>query len=116
MRMIKSPGTPPRGAALPFPPMESCIPSLTPAGILIVIVSSSLTTPSPWQPLHFDVMVVPSPLHVGQVLVVCIWPRIVLVTRLTAPEPPQVLHVWKDDLSFAPLPSQVLQTTCLFTL
>src|ERR1700761_3928569 len=61
-------------------------------------------------------MVVPSPLQVGQVLVVCIWPNMVLVTRRTAPCPPQVLQVCTDDLSFAPVPSQVLQTICLFTL
>jgi hypothetical protein len=60
-------------------------------------------------------MVEPSPLQVGQVLVVCIWPKIVLVTLRTAPDPPQVLQVWKDDLSFAPVPSQVLQTICLLT-
>src|ERR1700743_3614459 len=39
----------------------------------------------------------------------------VLVTRRTAPEPPQVLHVWNDALSFAPVPSQVLQGICLLT-
>src|SRR5471032_861436 len=59
-------------------------------------------------------MVEPSPLQVGQVLVVCIWPNMVLVTLRTAPEPPQVLQVCTDDLSFAPVPSQVLQTICLF--
>src|ERR1700761_9270901 len=113
IRMIKSPGTPPLGAALPLPLMLSCMPSLTPAGTLILIVSSPRTTPSPWQTVHFEVITEPSPLQVGQVLVVCIWPSMVLVTRRTAPEPPQVLHVWNDDLSLAPLPSQVLQTTCL---
>src|ERR1700761_3591585 len=106
--MIRSPGMPPRGAALPLPLMLNCMPSLTPAGTLMLIVSSPRTTPSPWQTLHFEVITLPSPLQVGQVLVVCIWPRIVLVTRRTAPEPPQVLQVWKDDLSFAPVPSQVL--------
>src|ERR1700756_1558884 len=60
-------------------------------------------------------MVVPSPLQVGQVVVVCIWPRIVLVTLRTAPAPPQVLQVCTDERSFAPVPSQVLQFTCLFT-
>src|ERR1700712_5731438 len=39
----------------------------------------------------------------------------VLVTRRTAPWPPQVLQVWNDALSFAPVPSHVLQTICLFT-
>src|ERR1700761_2717525 len=60
-------------------------------------------------------MVVPSPLQVGQVLVVCICPKMVFVTRRTAPDPPQVLQVWKDALSFAPVPSQVLQGICLLT-
>src|SRR5437868_4813735 len=60
-------------------------------------------------------MVEPSPLQVGQVLVVCIWPNMVFVTLRTAPEPPQVLQVWNDDRSLAPVPSHVLQTICLFT-
>src|SRR5476651_49084 len=113
--MIRSPGTPPLGAALPLPLILNCMPSLTPAGILMLMVSSPRTTPSPWQTVHFEVMVEPSPLQVGQVLVVCIWPSMVLVTLRTAPEPPQVLQVEKDDWSFAPVPSQVRQTTCLFT-
>src|SRR3569833_1729277 len=113
--MIKSPGTPPRGAALPLPLMLSCMPSLTPAGMLIEISSSSRTTPSPWQTLHLAVMTVPSPLQEEQVLVVCIWPSMVLVTLRTAPAPPQVLQVCMDDRSFAPVPSQVLQATCLFS-
>src|SRR5690606_21015631 len=116
MRMIRSPGTPPRGAAFPFPLMESCIPSLTPAGMLMLMVSSPRTKPSPWQAGHLAEISIPSPLQVGQVLVVCIWPRMVLVTLLTVPVPPHVRQLWKDDLSFAPLPSQVLQTTCLLTL
>src|SRR5690606_20696651 len=57
----------------------------------------------------------PSPLQVGQVLVVCICPRIVFVTRLTDPLPLHVLQVLKEDLSFAPEPSHDLQTTFLFT-
>src|SRR5690554_1154312 len=40
----------------------------------------------------------------------------VFVTRLTEPVPEQVEQVWKEDLSFAPEPSQVLQTIFLFTL
>src|SRR6187402_3087448 len=107
---------PPLGAALPLPLMLNCMPSLTPAGTFKLMVSSPRSTPSPWQVLHFEVITEPSPLQVGQVLVVCIWPNMVLVTRRTAPWPPQVLQVWKDDLSLAPVPSQVLQSTCLFTL
>ena len=116
IRIIKSPGTPPLGAAFPFPLMLSCMPSLTPAGILMLMVSSPRVTPSPLQVPHFAVIVVPSPLQVGQVLVVCIWPKMVLVTLLTAPLPPQVLQVEKEFLSFAPDPSQVLQRICLLTL
>src|SRR5690606_21507962 len=56
------------------------------------------------------------PLQVGQVLVVCICPNMVLVTLLTVPVPPHVRQLWNDDLSLAPLPSQVKQTTCLLTL
>ncbi|MNV31843.1 hypothetical protein D3C71_1231650 [compost metagenome] len=104
---MRSPGIPPRGAAFPLPLIESCIPSLTPAGILIAIVSSPRSNPSPLQVVHFAVISTPSPLQVGQVLVVCIWPRMVFVTLRTDPEPPQVLQVWKEDLSLAPEPSQL---------
>src|SRR5690606_15070017 len=93
----------------------SCIPSLTPAGILIAIVSSPLSSPSPRQVVHLEVISTPSPLQVGQVLVVCICPRMVLVTRRTDPAPPQVPQVLNEDLSFAPDPSQVLQTMLLLT-
>src|SRR5699024_12167352 len=114
--MIKSPGIPPLGAALPLPLMESCIPSLTPAGMLIAMVSSSRTNPSPPQEGHLAVISTPSPLQEGQVLVVCICPKIVLVTRVTDPLPPHVLQLWYDELSLAPLPEQVLQETSLLTL
>src|SRR5215217_1647054 len=114
--MIRSPGTPPLGAALPLPLMLSCMPSLTPAGILIEMVSSPLIVPSPWHELHFAVICCPLPLQVGQVEVVCICPSMVLVTLRTAPLPPHVLQVLTDDLSLAPVPSQVLQVICLFTL
>src|SRR6202012_3354820 len=115
IRIMRSPGTPPRGAALPLPLMLSCMPSLTPAGIFMLIVSSPRINPSPWQTGHLAVITVPSPLQVGQVVVVCIWPRMVLVTLRTAPAPPQVLQVCTDERSLAPEPSQVLQTICLFT-
>src|SRR5690606_13205082 len=92
-RIIKSPGTPPRGAAFHLPLIDNCIPSLTPAGILMAIVSSPRTNPSPLHEVHLAVTSTPSPLQVGQVLVVCICPNIVLVTRRTEPLPPQVLHV-----------------------
>src|SRR5690606_12721454 len=114
--MIRSPGMPPRGAALPFPLIDSCMPSLTPAGMLMLMVSSPRIKPSPWQAVHLADISTPSPLQVGQVLVVCICPRMVLVTRRTAPVPPQVRQVLNDDLSFAPVPSQVEQTTFLLTL
>src|SRR5690606_28242643 len=92
--IIKSPGIPPRAAALPLPLIDNCMPSLTPAGILMVIVSSPLSNPSPLHVGHFAVITTPSPLQEGQVLVVCICPSMVLVTRRTDPEPPHVLQVW----------------------
>src|SRR5690606_1352017 len=113
---IRSPGIPLRGAAFPFPLMESCMPSLTPAGMLIAIVSSPRNKPSPRQVVHLAVISTPSPPQALQVLVVCIWPKMVLVTRRTVPDPPQFRHVWTDDLSRAPLPSQEEQVTCLLTL
>ena len=113
--IIKSPAIPPRSPALPFPDMLNCIPSLTPAGISIEIVSSPYTLPSPLHDPHFEVTVLPSPLHVGQVFTVCICPKKVLVTFFTCPEPLQVPQVCILSLSFAPLPPQVEQSTCFFT-
>ena len=81
----------------------------------MLMVSSPRLNPSPWQVPHLAVISEPSPLQVGHVLVVCIWPNMVLVTRRTAPLPPQVRQVLTDDLSFAPEPLQLWQTTCLFT-
>src|SRR6185369_12103441 len=97
-------------------PMLSCIPSCTPAGISTLTVSSPYTLPSPLQLVHFAVMVVPSPLQVGQVVTVCIWPKKVLVTLRTWPLPLQVWQVCTLPLSLAPLPPQVLQLTYFFTL
>src|SRR5262245_41093245 len=114
--MIRSPGGPPLSPALPLPPIFSCIPSCTPAGTSIPTVSSAYTRPSPLHVPHFAVIVVPSPLHAGQVVTVCICPRKVLVTRRTWPLPPQVPHVWTLPLSFAPLPWHVWQETYFFTL
>ena len=54
--------------------------------------------------------------EVGQVVTVCICPRKVFCTRRTWPEPLQVLQVWILPLSLAPLPLQVVQVTCFFTL
>src|SRR5215210_6208625 len=113
--MIRSPLGPPRSPALPLALILNCMPSCTPAGISMVTVSSPYTLPSPLQLLHFDVIVVPSPLQVAQVVTVCIWPRKVLVTFLTWPLPPQVLQFCTLPLSFAPLPPQVLQPTYFFT-
>src|SRR5215470_14775437 len=104
MRMIKSLGGPPLSPALPRPPMFNCIPSCTPAGTSIPTVSSAYTLPSPLHVPHFAVIIVPSPLQVGQVVTVCICPRKVFVTRRTCPLPPQVPQVCTLPLSFAPLP------------
>ena len=81
--IIKSPAPPPRSPALPFPDMLNCIPSCTPPGISMDIVSSPYTRPSPLQGLHLAVTVFPSPLQVGQVFTVCICPKKVLVTLFT---------------------------------
>src|SRR5687768_16694508 len=113
--MIRSPLLPPLSPAFPLPLRLSCIPSWTPAGISIDTVSSPYTFPSPLQLTHFTVIVVPSPLQEGQVVTVCICPIKVLVTLLTCPLPPQVLQVCTLPLSLAPLPLQVLQTTCFLT-
>src|SRR4029079_9990649 len=114
--MIRSPCGPPLSPAFPLPLIFNCIPSCTPAGTSILTVSSAYTLPSPLQVPHFAVIVVPSPLQVGQVVTVCICPRKVLVTRRTCPLPPQVPQVVTLPLSLAPLPEQVVQTTCFFTL
>src|SRR3954469_9306317 len=78
-------------------------------------ISSPYTRPSPLHTLHFTVIVVPSPLHVGQVLTVCIWPKKVFWIFLTWPLPLQVAQVCILPLFFAPLPPQVLQLTYFFT-
>src|SRR6478735_4001340 len=79
-------------------------------------VSSAYTRPSPLQLPHFAVIVLPSPLQVGQVVTVCICPRKVLVTFLTCPLPPQVIQFCTLPLSLAPDPAQVVQETYFFTL
>ena len=56
MTISKSPGTPPLGAAFPLPLIDNCMPSVTPAGILILIVSSPLSTPSPLHAVHLAVI------------------------------------------------------------
>ena len=104
IRINKSPLIPPCRAALPLPFMESCMPSATPAGILIVIISSSRTTPSPLHSVHFLTTILPSPPQVGQVVCVCICPRIVLAIRVTTPLPLHVSHVFTPSEPSAPLP------------
>src|SRR5688572_11272070 len=116
MRIIRSPAVPPLSPALPLPLMLNCMPSCTPAGISMLIVSSPYTRPSPLQVPHLAVIVTPSPLQVGQVVTVCICPKNVFCTLLTCPLPPQVLQVCTLPLSFAPEPLQVVQGTCFFTL
>ncbi len=89
----RSPGTPPAGASLPMPLMLSCMPSSTPAGILISTTRSSRFRPCSSPPVPRLLTVCPMPPQAGQVLTVCIWPRKVLCTRATWPLPPQVAQV-----------------------
>src|SRR5687767_1006995 len=114
--MIRSPDIPPLSPALPLPFTFICIPSCTPAGISMLTVSSLYIRPSPLHAVHFAVIVVPSPLQVGQVVTVCICPKNVFWTFLTWPLPPQPVQVCTLPLSFAPLPSQVEQGVYFFTL
>ncbi len=100
----------------PLPLRLNCIPSCTPAGISMVTVSSPYTRPSPLQVVHLLVIVVPSPLQVGQVVTVCICPKKVFCTFLTCPLPPQVPQVCTLFLSFAPLPLQVAHDTYFLNL
>src|SRR5690606_8161167 len=92
------------------------MPSLTPAGILIGITSSSITLPSPLQVWQVSVTIFPSPLQLGHVLLDTIWPSIVFTTFLTCPFPPHMVQVCKEVPFFAPFPLHVPQVTCLFTL
>src|SRR5688572_8963825 len=91
------------------------MPSPTPAGILMEITSSPCIVPVPWQTLHLLAITWPSPWQVGQVEVVCIWPKIVLVTRRTCPEPLHVLHLLNADAFCAPVPLQPEHGTALLT-
>ena len=116
MTINKSPATPPRGGTFPFPDIDSCMSFETPAGILIGMISSSNTRPSPKQSPHFAPTDLPSPLQWGQVEEVTIWPSIVCCTWRTWPEPWQVPQVFKSVPFLDPLPEQDLQATWRFTL
>ena len=116
INMMRSPFTPPRRAAFPFPLKDNCMPSATPAGIFKVITSSESWTPSPLQWEHFSLIILPSPSQVGQVDVVCMAPRMVFCTRVICPVPWQVEQVEKELPSFAPVPWQWVSATYFFTL
>ncbi len=77
MTIKRSPATPPRGGTFPLPDIDNCMSFETPAGILIGMISSSKTRPSPKQASHFAPTLFPSPEQVGQVDEVTIWPNIV---------------------------------------
>jgi len=103
-RISRSPGTPLCLPAFPFPLIDSCIPSATPAGIFTVTTSSPYTMPSPPHSLHLFLMILPSPLQVGQVVRVCIVPKIVCWLRITEPLPLQVGQVSEPPSPSAPVP------------
>src|SRR5690606_35839606 len=84
--------------------------------MLMLMVSSPFTRPSPLQLGQWEVISVPSPLQVGQVVLVCICASMLFVRLLTEPAPLQVRQVLNEDLSFAPEPSQFLHTLFLLTL
>ena len=71
-RISKSPSIPPPGAALPLPLMDNCIPSCTPAGILMVVSISSCTKPCSLAPTGLLDKVLPLPPQCGQAETVCI--------------------------------------------
>ena len=116
MTINKSPATPPRGGTFPLPDIDNCISLETPAGILIGMISSSNTRPSPKHASHLAPTLLPSPLQVGQVDEVTIWPNIVFWTRFTWPDPWHVPQVFKSVPFFEPFPEQDLQATWRFTL
>src|ERR1035437_4997364 len=116
MAMISSPGIPPRGPAFPFPLMDNCIPSATPAGIFMVMTSSPRTMPSPLQDLHLSVITCPSPPQAGQVELVCMYPRMVCCVRVTCPVPLQVEQLLNPEPLLAPMPLHLSQETYLLTL
>ena len=89
---MRSPGTPPSGAPLPSPRTLNCMPSSTPAGISRVTTASSRFMPISSVPLGLRVMLWPVPWQTLQVEAVCIWPKMVLVTRRTCPVPWHVVQ------------------------
>src|SRR5687767_2991802 len=115
MAIRRSPGGPPLMPALPFALIDNCMPSSTPAGISISIVSSSITLPSPLHLVQGSITIEPDPWQLGHCAVVCIWPRKVLLTCLTPPAPPQVVQFLTAP-SLAPLPLHVWHFTRFLTL
>src|SRR5690606_40664388 len=81
--------------------------SLTPAGILMGMISSLTTNPLASASAGFLSTIWPLPPQVGQVLADTIWPNMVLTTFFICPDPLQE----EQDLKVTPL-----ATKCLFTL
>src|SRR5512141_560148 len=111
-----SPRPPPRGPTLPTPRIVMYCPVATPAGTFTRISCSCLTRPSPRHFLHGDVMIVPSPAHVGHGATLMTWPKNDFCARRTSPAPAHVVQRLALVPGSAPLPSQRSQLMRSFTV
>ena len=75
------------------------------------MTSSCSCRPSPLHTSQVAVTVLPSPLQVGQVLLLTIWPSMVFTTRFTWPWPWQVAQVLRSVPFLAPVPLHGAQAT-----
>src|SRR3989338_569661 len=90
--MNKSPGELPCSPATPSPRTRSCVPSSTPAGILMLSSFFIRTRPSPSHVGHAFLRELAVPLQVRQAVVVWNTPNGVRCVRTCAPVPLHALH------------------------
>ena len=106
MLTTRLPEASPRTPASPLPSTVRVWPEWTPAGTWTSTFSREGVRPWPSQVSQGWSMTWPWPLQAGQVVCVCIWPKIVRCTSTTRPVPWQRSHVCMRPPSAAPVPPQ----------
>src|SRR3989338_1350421 len=101
----KSPALLPRTPVSPLPAIRSVVPSDTPAGTAISIVSSATTLPSPRHALQGSFTTLPSPWHAGHTARDANVPKNVRCACSTIPDPSQVGQVLEPPFFSLPRPS-----------
>src|SRR5881397_3614741 len=114
MRTYKSPGRPPWDA-FPSPLSLRFWPSSAPGGILTCNFFLALSSPVPLQVLQGRSIIVPSPLHLGQVVIWTNWAKPVRRIFWTRPCPLHSLQVFRPLPACAPVPLQVRHSESLGT-